>query len=141
MEGDEMAYSELERETKIYWLNWKELLAETEYTEDSGLLDKTEEIARYIEGKCGEENFLEWTNEELLEERLWESAVLYHVGNAVWTWEEMVKDLLKISKKNPEIIFMVNFIEGKASEKTFLHAGRITTVLIDLDTNRLIECF
>ena len=136
-----MAYFEFERETKIYWLNWKELLAETEYTEDYGLLDKTEEIARYIEGKCGKDNFLEWTNEELLEERLWESAVLYHVSNVVWTWKEMVRDLLKISKKNPEIIFMVNFIEGKASEKTFMHAGRFTTVLIDHDRNRLIECF
>lgn len=136
-----MAYSDLERETKIYWLNWKELLSETEYTEGSDLLDKTEEIARYIEGKCGEENFLEWTNEELLEERLWESAVLYHIDNAVWSWEDMIKDMLKVSRRNPEIIFMVNFIEGKASEKTFLHAGRITTVLIDLDTNTLIECF
>lgn len=136
-----MAYSDLERETKIYWLNWKELLSETEYTEGSDLLDKTEEIARYIEGKCGEENFLEWTNEELLEERLWESAVLYHIDNAVWSWEDMIKDMLKVSRRNPEIIFMVNFIEGKASEKTFLHAGRITTVLIDHDTNTLIECF
>ena len=35
-----MAYSDLERETKIYWLNWKELLSETEYTEGSDLLDK-----------------------------------------------------------------------------------------------------
>ena len=53
----------------------------------------------------------------------------------------MIKDMLKVSKRNPEIIFMVNFIEGNASEKTFLHAGRITTVLIDHDTNTLIECF
>lgn len=136
-----MINGNIKRETKIYWLNWKELQIKALSEGDESLYDRPAEIAQVIKGKCGKDNFLDWTNEELLEERLWQLAVLYHVRNTDWTWTVMVKDLLQISRKNPDIIFMVVFIEGDASEKTFMHAGRFTTVLIDLDENRLVECF
>ena len=92
-------------------------------------------------GKCGDGNFLDWTNEELLEERLWDMAVLYHIRNRDWKWNDMVRDLLQISRENPDIIFMLVFIEADVSEKTFMHAGRFTTILIDLSEDRLVECF
>ena len=53
----------------------------------------------------------------------------------------MVMDLLQISRENPDIIFMLVFIESDVSEKTFMHAGRFTTILIDLSEDRLVECF
>ena len=78
---------------------------------------------------------------ELLEERLWDMAVLYHIRNGDWKWNDMVRDLLQISRENPDIIFMLVFIEADVSEKTFMHAGRFTTILIDLSEDRLVECF
>lgn len=136
-----MLNDDFKRETKIYWLNWKELQVKADLDEDDTLYDRTAEIARLIKGKCGDDDFLDWTNEELLEERLWDMAVLYHIRNRAWKWNDMVSDLLQISRRNPDIIFMLVFIEGDVSEKTFMHAGRFTTILIDLSEDRLVECF
>ncbi len=136
-----MLNDDFKRETKIYWLNWKELQVKADLDGDDTLYDRTAEIARMIKGKCGDGNFLDWTNEELLEERLWDMAVLYHIRNKDWKWNDMVRDLLQISRENPDIIFMLVFIESDVSEKTFMHAGRFTTILIDLSEDRLVECF
>ena len=83
-----MLNDDFKRETKIYWLNWKELQVKADLDGDDTLYDRTAELARMIKGKCGDGNFLDWTNEELLEERLWDMAVLYHIRNRDWKWRE-----------------------------------------------------
>ncbi len=135
----------LDHETKIYWLNWKELIDNADHADDrelaENLYERTAEFADMIRTKVGEENLLDWAIDELLEERMFERTPYYRIKNGNWDWTQMVKDLLQYSKENPELIFMIVFIENETEEKTYMHQGRLTTILINREVDELIECY
>jgi len=129
------------RESKIYWFNWKELLEWYAEQNDDSIYDKIVKMANLIRIKAGNGNLIQWTTDEYLEKRLFDYAVMYHVRNSTWKWADMVEDLLLISKSFPEAIFMITFLEGEYEESTYMRNGRLTTIIVNIESGELIECF
>ncbi len=129
------------RESKIHWLNWKEMFDSAEEKQDEHFFELSAVLANTIEKWCGSENLLEWAGEDLCEEVGFDPTVMVHVRNTNCSWDRMTENLLSFSEEHPEMIIMVTFIEGDSSGKTYLHGGRLTTALYDSDNGKLFLAF
>ena len=94
------------RETRIHWLNWKDMYREAEDNQDDGFFDLSATFARRIESHAGEGNLLYWAGEDLCEDVGFDPTVMYHVRNTEWPWEDMMADLLVLSEEYPEVILL-----------------------------------
>lgn len=133
-----------DRRSDIHWLNWEEILEDAEKNEDDGFFDITSKLAKEIMKAGGEDCLKEWSIDEPVyadDDRLFSRTVAYHVDNTYWSWAEMAQDMLMISRKYPEIIFMIVFTEGEVSEHTFMHHGHLTTVLMNTKDGKITECY
>ena len=130
-----------ERETRITWLNWKEMFLAADQRRDENFFMLSAILAERIESLCGEGNLVEWAGEDLCEDIAFDPTVMYHVRNSQWPWETMMQDLAAISSDFPEIILQITLIERVSSGKICLHNGRLTTVLYDSDSGTLTTAF
>ncbi len=129
------------RETRIYWLNWKEMFNNAEEQQDEQFFKLPAIMASTIEQWCGQDNLIEWTGDELCEEVGFDPTVMVHVRNVSWPWNKMIADLLTFSKEYSDMIFMVTFIEGQAEGKAYLCGGRLTSAIYNPDTGSLYLAF
>ena len=133
--------SETNRETKITWLNWKDMFYDADERKDDGFFALPAILAHRIEALCGEGNLIEWLGEDLCEDCGFDPTVSFRVRNSEWPWNVVMDDLQALSAEFPEIIFQVTFIEGDYSAKKYLFGGRAAEVRYDSDSGALMLVF
>ena len=133
--------SETNRETKITWLNWKDMFYGADERKDDGFFALPAILAHRIEVLCGEGNLIEWLGEDLCEDCGFDPTVSFRVWNSEWPWNVVMDDLQALSAEFPEIIFQVTFIEGDSSANKYLHGGRMAEVRYDSDSGTLMLVF